>query len=349
MSDTRETNRRHGRRALAVRAALLTAGGAVGALLGGAGRAAAQTAQPQQRRGPLNVFATTAMIGDVAREIGGDRARVEVLMGEGVDPHLYKATRDDVARMLRADVIFYNGLVLEGKMSDAFIRVARTGKPVYAVTELLPEDALIEPEGAEGLYDPHVWMDPRSWGMAADLIADKLTQHDRGGAQTYRRNAAALQQRMRELDAYAERALATIPERQRVLVTAHDAFNYFSRRYGIEVLGIQGLSTESEAGVRRIQDLVSVLVARRVPAVFVETSVSDRNVQALVEGARARGHQVRIGGELFSDAMGAPGTYEGTYIGMIDHNVTTVVRALGGQAPERGLQGRLSQRAAATR
>ena len=286
------------------------------------------------------------MIGDVAREIGGDRVRVEVLMGTGVDPHLYKATRDDVARMLRADVVFYNGLVLEGKMSDAFIRVARTGKPVYAVTELLPEDALIEPEGAEGLYDPHVWMDPRSWGRAAELIAGKLIEHDRAGAEAYRRNLAALQRRIQGLDAYAERAMATIPERQRVLVTAHDAFNYFGRRYGIEVLGIQGLSTESEAGVRRIQELVSVLVVRRIPAVFVESSVSDRNVQALVEGARARDHRVAIGGELFSDAMGAPGTYEGTYVGMIDHNVTTVVHALGGQVPARGFEGRLAVAAA---
>jgi manganese/zinc/iron transport system substrate-binding protein len=247
--------------------------------------------------------------------------------------------------MLRSDIIFYNGLVLEGKMTDAIIRVARSGKPVYAVTELLPEDQLIEPEGEAGLYDPHVWMDPRSWARTAELIADRLIQHDRAGAPAYRRNLAALQTKMGELDAYAERAIATIPERQRVLITAHDAFNYFARRYGIEVLGIQGLSTESEAGVRRMQELVAVLAKRQIPAVFVETSVSNRNVLALIEGARARGHEVALGGELFSDAMGQPGTYEGTYIGMIDHNVTTVVRALGGQAPERGFQGRLGSRA----
>jgi manganese/zinc/iron transport system substrate-binding protein len=285
------------------------------------------------------------MIGDVVKEIGGDRIRAETLMGAGVDPHLYKATREDVARMLRADVIFYNGLVLEGKMTDAIIRVARSGRPVYAVTELLPEDQLIEPEGADGLYDPHVWMDPRAWSRAAELIADRLVTHDRANAQVFRRNLGALQAKIRELDAYAERVMATIPERQRVLVTAHDAFNYFARRYNIQVLGIQGLSTESEAGVRRIQELVSVLVTRQIPAVFVETSVSDRNVQALIEGARARGGQVGIGGALFSDAMGEPGTYEGTYIGMIDHNVTTIVRALGGQAPERGFQDRLGSRA----
>jgi manganese/zinc/iron transport system substrate-binding protein len=297
-----------------------------------------------QARAPLAVLATVAMIGDVVREIGAERTRVEVLMGPGVDPHLYKATREDVAKMLRADVIFYNGLVLEGKMSDAFVRVARTGKPVYAVTELLPEEELIEPEGTDGLYDPHVWMDPRAWSRAAELIAGKLIAHDPQGEPVFRRNLAALLERIRALDAYAEQAIATIPERQRVLVTAHDAFNYFSRRYGIEVLGIQGLSTESEAGVRRIQELVDVLVERQIPAVFVETSVSDRNVLALAEGAAARGHRVVVGGALFSDAMGEPGSYEGTYIGMIDHNVTTIARALGGQAPERGFQDRLGTR-----
>jgi manganese/zinc/iron transport system substrate-binding protein len=340
MSHSLDDNGRTGRRGLAIRAVLLGGGAALGTLLG---RPAAS--QQAQRRGPLTVLATIAMIGDVAKQIGGDRIRVDTLMGAGVDPHLYKATREDVARMLRADVIFYNGLVLEGKMSDAIIRVARSGKPVFAVTELLPEDQLIEPEGADGLYDPHVWMDPRAWSRAAELIADRLANQDRANAPTFRRNLAALQAKIAELDAYAERAIASIPAQQRVLVTAHDAFNYFSRRYGIEVLGIQGLSTESEAGVRRIQELVSVLVTRRIPAVFVESSVSDRNVQALVEGARARGHQVGIGGELFSDAMGEPGSYEGTYVGMIDHNVTTVVRALGGQAPEKGFQNRLGTRA----
>jgi manganese/zinc/iron transport system substrate-binding protein len=329
---------RLGRRALARRA--------VGLLAAGGGLAAADaSAQPsRQRRAPLGVLTTTAMIGDVAREIGGERIRLEVLMGPGVDPHLYRATREDMARMLRADLVFYNGLGLEGKMADAFVRIARSGKPVYAVTELLPEDQLLEPEGLGGAYDPHVWMDPRAWSRAAELIADRLAHHDPAGAADYRRNLGALQERMRALDAYAERAVATIPEAQRVLVTAHDAFGYFGRRYGIEVLGIQGLSTESEAGVRRIQELVALLVERRVPAVFVETSVSDRNVRALVEGAAARGHRVVVGGELFSDAMGEPGTYEGTYIGMIDHNVTTIVRALGGEAPERGFQGRLRAR-----
>ncbi len=329
-----------GRGALSRRAALVGAGAALGAAL-----ATPAWAQQAARRGPLNVLSTIAMIGDVVRQIGGDRIRAETMLGAGVDPHLYRATREDIARMLRADVLFYNGLVLEGKMIDAIVRVARSGKPVFAVTELLPQDKLIEPEGENGLYDPHVWMDVRLWSQAAGFIAERLVELDRPGAASYRRNLAALQAKMAELDTYAERAIATIPERQRVLVTAHDAFNYFERRYAIEVIGIQGLSTEGEAGVRRIQDLVDRLVTNRIPAVFVESSVSDRNIRALVEGAGARGHRVVVGGELFSDAMGEPGSYEGTYIGMIDHNVTTIARALGGSVPERGFQDRLGTRA----
>jgi manganese/zinc/iron transport system substrate-binding protein len=300
-------------------------------------------AQPRTA-GPLAVLATTGMIGDLVREIGGERVRVDVLMGAGVDPHLYRATREDVAKMLRADVIFYNGLLLEGKLTDAFVRVARAGRPVYAVTELLPEETLIQPDGASGHFDPHVWMDPRAWSRAAELIAATLARHDPDGAAVFERNLRVLLARIAALDAYAEQVLATIPARQRVLVTAHDAFNYFARRYGIEVQGIQGLSTESEAGLRRLQELVELLIERRIPAVFVETSVPDRNVLALVEGAAARGHRVVVGGELFSDAMGAPGTYEGTYVGMMDHNVTTIARALGGTAPERGFQNRLGTR-----
>lgn len=319
------------------RRALLLAGLAALAAPAGIGAAAGQPAAGK----PLRVLATTAMIGDLARRIGGDRIALDVLMGEGVDPHLYKPTRDDVAKMLRADLIFYNGLLLEGKMSDAFVRVARAGKPVHAVAEALPEESLLTPEGAEGHHDPHVWMDPRAWSAAAGLIAARLAELDPAGAGVFAANRDALQAEIAALDAWAAEAIASIPPAQRLLVTAHDAFSYFSRRYDIAVLGIQGLSTESEAGLRRIQELVDLLVERRIPAVFVESSVSDRNIQALVEGAQARGHRLAIGGSLFSDAMGAPGTYEGTYPGMIDHNVTTVVRALGGSAPPRGFAGKL--------
>jgi manganese/zinc/iron transport system substrate-binding protein len=290
----------------------------------------------------FTIVATVGMIEDVTRHIAGDRAEVIGLMGAGVDPHLYKPTRSDIGRIMSADVIFYNGLLLEGKMADALIRAATSGKKVYAVTELLDEQYLLEPEEFEGLYDPHVWMDPAAWSRTIDVIRDKLIEFDADGKENYLRNADAYREQLAELDAYAERVMSSVPERQRILVTAHDAFNYFGRRFGFEVLGIQGLSTESEAGVRDIENLVDLLVERNIGAVFVETTISDRNVKALISGAKARGHEVVIGGELFSDAMGNAGTYEGTYIGMIDHNVTTVARALGGEAPDKGMSGKLS-------
>ncbi len=285
------------------------------------------------------IVTTIGMVEDVVRNVAGDRAEVIGLMGTGVDPHLYKPTRSDVARLMRADVIFYNGLLLEGKMTDALIRAATSGKKVFAVTELLDEQYLMEPEEFEGLYDPHVWMDPDAWAKTIDVVRDKLSEHDPDGSAVYAANARAYQSKIAELIAYADRVLASVPPRQRVLVTAHDAFNYFGKRFGYEVVGIQGISTESEAGVRDIERLVDLLVERDIKAVFVESTVSDRNIQALITGAGARGHIVTIGGELYSDAMGDAGTYEGTYIGMIDHNVTTIARALGGEAPEKGLRG----------
>ncbi|HXG48275.1 MAG TPA: zinc ABC transporter substrate-binding protein [Methylomirabilota bacterium] len=290
---------------------------------------------------PYTIVTTCGMVTDIVREVAGDKAVVTGLMGEGVDPHLYKPTRDDVARLLKADVVFYSGLMLEGRMTDTFLKVARRGTPVFAVTELLDEKFLLEPEEFQGHTDPHVWMDVRGWTQAVAVVARSLSDVDPRHADHYRRRAAAYMARLAELDDYARRTIASIPRDHRVLVTAHDAFNYFGRAYDIEVRGVQGISTESEAGVGDINRLVDFLVARKIPAIFVETSVSDKNVRALIEGCRARGHRVEIGGALFSDAMGAPGTYEGTYMGMIDHNVTTIARALGGQAPERGLHGKL--------
>jgi manganese/zinc/iron transport system substrate-binding protein len=291
---------------------------------------------------PLNVVATTGIVGDLVRNVAGDAAAVAQLMSEGVDPHLYKPTRSDIARLLGADIVFYNGLLLEGKMTDALVRVATSGKPVFAVTELIDESYLRSPPEFQGHHDPHVWMDPRAWAKAVEVVRDRLAARDPARADAYRANADRTLATLAGLDAYAERVLATVPPERRVLVTAHDAFGYFGRRYGFEVQGVQGLSTESEAGLRRIEELVEMIVARGVPAVFVETTVPDRTVRALVAGAEARGHAVAIGGSLFSDAMGAPGTYEGTYVGMIDHNVTTIARALGGQTPPRGLNGLLA-------
>ncbi|MGA1529897.1 MAG: metal ABC transporter solute-binding protein, Zn/Mn family [Kiritimatiellia bacterium] len=292
---------------------------------------------------PYRVVATVGMVADVVRAVAGDRAAVEGLMGEGVDPHLYKPTRHDVINISRADIVFYNGLMLEGKMQDVLVRLARSGKPVYAVTEKILEDADYVMTDAEDHYDPHVWMDVRGWMRAVRVVEEALIELDPEHADAYRARAADYLEQLEGLDAYARQALGSIPPERRMLVTAHDAFGYLGRAYGLEVRGIQGLSTESEAGLQDIEALVDLLAERGIPAVFAETSVADKNVRALLEGCRARGHEARIGGSLFSDAMGPSGTYEGTYIGMIDHNVTTIARALGGEAPARGWQGRLSR------
>lgn len=283
---------------------------------------------------PYKVVCTVGMITDIVRNVAGDYAEVEGIIGEGVDPHLYKPTRSDVVKLSGADVVFYNGLLLEGKMTDVLVRVATTGKPVKAVTEVILDetDYLMDKDDGSEHTDPHVWMDVGGWLKAVPVVAETLSAYDPENAATYRSNAATYIEQLEALDVYAKTAMATIPEGQRVLVTAHDAFRYLGRAYGIEVRGIQGVSTESEAGVRDLEDLVDFIVTRKIPAVFVETSVADKNVRALVEGSKSRGHPVVIGGSLFSDAMGQAGTYEGTYIGMIDSNVTTIVNSLGGKA-----------------
>lgn len=313
------------------------------ALLLGAVPACEETGEPAPvGDATLTIAATTGMVADTVRTVAGDRADVVGLINSGVDPHLYKATRRDIKRIMDADAVFYNGLLLEGKLTDTLIRAASSGKPVHAVTELVDESSLLEPEGFNGHFDPHLWMDPRAWSVTVGVVRDRLSALDPDGAEQFRANSAAYEAQILALDAYGESVLSTVPVSKRVLVTAHDAFNYFGRRYGFEVVGIQGISTESEAGVRDIERLVELLVDREIGAVFIESTVSDRNIGALVAGASARGHTVSIGGKLFSDAMGKSGTYEGTYIGMLDHNITTIVRALGGEAPERGMQGLLT-------
>ncbi|NQY32395.1 MAG: zinc ABC transporter substrate-binding protein [Coraliomargarita sp.] len=293
-----------------------------------------KTVQALDPESPYKIVCTVGMITDVVRNIAGEQAAVEGIIGEGVDPHLYKPTRGDVVKLSGADVVFYNGLLLEGKMTDVLVRVATSGKPVRAVTEVILEssDYLLAKDDGSDYTDPHVWMDVQGWMQAVPVVSDTLTVLDPKNAASYEANAVAYASQLAELDAYAKKAMATIPESQRVLITAHDAFQYMGRAYGLEVRGIQGISTESEAGVRDLEELIDFIVENSIPAVFVESSVADKNVRALVEGARARDHEVVIGGELFSDAMGEPGTYEGTYIGMIDHNVTTIVNALGGAA-----------------
>ncbi len=301
----------------------------------------AENASRDGVRYPLRITATTGMVGDIARQVAGDRAVVTVLMGAGVDPHLYKASRVDIVKLRSADLIFYNGLLLEGKMSDVLKQMSR-GKPVVAVTERVDASTLIHPDAESGHADPHLWMDPLAWASTVDVVTSTLAEFDPSNAEVYRENAEAYKATLRSLHAYGEQVLGSVPESRRVLVTSHDAFNYFGRAFGLEVIGVQGLSTESEAGLVRTENLVSLLVERNIESVFVESSVSHKSIESLVEGVAAKGGRVTIGGELFSDAMGDAGTYEGTYVGMLDHNITLVARGLGGSARPGGMQGKLS-------
>ncbi len=286
------------------------------------------------------IVGTVGMIADIARHVAGEHANVASIMNEGIDPHLYKPTRGDIVKLDSADVVFYNGLLLEGKMGEVLEKVRESGKPIYAIGEMIGERGYALGEfGAH--YDPHLWMDVGAWIIGVECAADALCEYDPHNAEEYRSNAATYIDELKLLDAYARKAIESIPADKRVLVTAHDAFSYMGRAYGLDVRGIQGISTESEAGLRHINELIDFLIERELPAVFVETSVADKNVRALIEGAASRGHPVRIGGSLFSDAMGAPGSYEGTYIGMIDHNVTIIARGLGGDAPPGGMSGQL--------
>lgn len=276
---------------------------------------------------PLKVTATIGMIADVAEHVGGEQVVVTALMGPGVDPHLYKPTQGDLRRLSDADVILYNGLFLEGRMTDVLVRMARR-VPTIQVTDTIPEERLLEPPEFEGHYDPHVWMDVSLWKYVVERIRDTFIELDGEHAAHYRKAAENYLAELDELHAYVKEEVATIPEKSRVLVTAHDAFGYFGEAYDIEVMGLQGISTVSEFGLRDLENLLDVIVERNVKAVFVESSVSPRSIEALVSGAKSRGHAIEIGGELFSDAMGAAGTVEGTYIGMIRHNVDTIVSAL---------------------
>jgi manganese/zinc/iron transport system substrate-binding protein len=276
---------------------------------------------------PVRALATVGMVADVVREVGGERVAVEALMGPGVDPHLYKPSESDVLAIGEADVVFYAGLHLEGRMIEALERSGAT-RPVVAVTDGMPRDLLIKSADFDGSYDPHVWMDPGLWLRTVGPVERALSELDPGSAGGYARRARAYVEKLRGLDRYARTRIGELPPRARLLVTAHDAFNYFGRAYGMEVRGLQGISTETEAGIGDVRRLADTLVERGVKAVFIETSVPRRNIEAVQAAARARGHSVRVGGELYSDAMGAAGTPEGTYIGMIRHNVDTVVAGL---------------------
>ncbi|MEM9446655.1 MAG: zinc ABC transporter substrate-binding protein [Verrucomicrobiota bacterium] len=291
---------------------------------------------------PYTIVTTCGMVTDIVTKVAGDKAQVMALMGEGVDPHLYKPTRDDMNKLLQADIIFYAGLMLEGRMTDAFVKMARKGIPVHAVTEEIPESYLLHPGGVGEYPDPHLWMDVSAWSQATAVVCSALCEFDNKNSAYYKNNLEDYQVQLNELDAYIKKVISSIPADQRFLITAHDAFGYFARAYDIEVKAPQGLSTESEAGVSDINELVEFIAKNKIKSIFVETSVADKNIRAIIEGVQSKSHTVSVGGTLFSDAMGEPETYEGTYIGMLDSNATTIALALGGNAPKKGLFGKLS-------
>lgn len=278
----------------------------------------------------LRVAATTNFIADTVRQVGGERVAVTGLMGPGVDPHLYKASAGDVRTLREADAIFYGGLFLEGKMGEVLEELAER-VPTVAVSEAIPRSELLDPPpGAapEEEHDPHVWFDPSLWTHAVAAIRDQLSELDPDGRDAYAANAKRLLAEMDDLEREGRAAFAQVPERHRVLVTSHDAFAYFGRAFGLDVFAIQGISTASEATTADVDRVAAVVAERRVPAVFVESSVPPQTIEAVIAAVRARGHEVRVGGELFSDAAGAQGTTEGTYVGMVRANVETVAEGL---------------------
>ncbi len=283
---------------------------------------------PMAKSSEISAVATTAMIGDLVSQIGGEDVKVSTLMGPGVDPHLYKPTAADAATLSKADVIFYNGLMLEGRMADLFARISRGGKKVYAVTESVDESQLLEPPEFEGHHDPHLWMDVSLWAQTIPTIVQGLSEAAPDKAEEFKKNAETLKAKLTALDAWCKEQVASIPEASRILVTSHDAYNYFGKAYGFKVVGLQGVSTVSEAALADMASLVDFIQSTGVKAIFVESSVNPAAINRVAEDAK-----VKVGGELYSDAMGQPGEKKdgfetGTYEGMIRYNMTTMVNAL---------------------
>ncbi len=278
---------------------------------------------------PLRVVATTTMVADLVRQVAGDHVPVDCLLGVGVDPHSYKATPRDAERLLSADLVVSAGLHLEGRLADLLTKLGNR-VPVIAVGDLLPAERLLEADA--GMSDPHVWFDAGLWSFLPLEVAAGLSTIDPVHTDDYHARAEAYAKRLRSLDDGIREKIATIPESRRVLVTAHDAFRYFGRAYGIEVVGVQGTNTTAEAGLADVNRLVNLVVSRGIPAVFVETSVADRNVQAVIEGAAAQGHELRLGGRLYSDSLGDPASGHDTLEAALMANVETILEALAAEA-----------------
>lgn len=282
---------------------------------------------PDRTSGKIRIVTTTGMIADAVINIAGDTLEVEALMGPGVDPHLYKATQGDLKKLTSADLVLYNGLLLEGKMGEILEKLGRI-KPVIAVGTAIDPTLLLSSPLFHNAYDPHIWFDVSLWKQVVNKINKSLQEFDPVHSDYYHRNSEKYLQRLDSLHLEVKSQIARIPPEQRVLITAHDAFEYFGRAYNIEVRGLQGLSTLTEFGLKDITDLVKYIIERQIKAVFIETSISRRSIQAVVEGCNQKGHNVRIGGSLYSDAMGEKNTTEGTYIGMVNANVQTITQAL---------------------
>lgn len=273
------------------------------------------------------IVCTTSIIANVVKNLVKDSVEVSALMGPGVDPHLYKATQGNIEDLTKASIVIYNGLHLEGKMGDIFEKLSKT-KKVIAVSDFIPKDKLINSTDFQGAEDPHIWFDVTIWSTAVNGLAEQLKTELPKYADFIEANRAAYIADLNELNNWVASKIDSIPEDQRVMITAHDAFKYFGKKYGIEVRGLQGISTTAEYGLRDITNLVDYIVSKRIKAIFVESSVPKKSIEAVIEGCREKGHDVKLGGELFSDALGAAGTPEGTYIGMFEHNVNVITEAL---------------------
>lgn len=308
----------------------LIAGGLGTLLLGGLSIGRTQYPEERSNDRPV-VTCTVGMIADVARRIGGDSFSIGGLMGPGIDPHLYKPSAGDIVRLGNADRVLYGGLELEGRMTQTLQTIHESGT-VYtrAVSESIPVENRIEV--SETAWDPHVWFDVSLWNIVAGAITEELEALLPDEADAISTRSVEYRSRLDDLDAWVFDEITRVPEHLRVLVTAHDAFTYFGHRYGIEVMGLQGLSTATEAGAGDVQSLSQLLADRKIPAIFVESSIPPATIEAVQAATKSRGWEVRIGGSLYSDAMGETGTPEGSYIGMVRHNVSTIVEALAGRA-----------------
>lgn len=278
--------------------------------------------------GKLQVVTTTTMISDMVKTVGGNAIEVKGLMGSGVDPHLYKASEGDVSKLSNADIIFYNGLHLEGKLEDVFEKMRHLGKQTVAIGESIDKSDLIASENFASNYDPHIWFNIKYWEKCTEIVTKSLVKLNPENTAVFNKNAAAYISKLKQLYAEVTEEVKALPKEKRILITAHDAFNYFGQAYNFEVIGLQGLSTATEAGVKDVQNIANLIIKYKVKAIFIETSVPKRTIEALQASVKAKGHEVKIGGELFSDALGNPNTAEGTYIGMYKHNVSIIVNAL---------------------